>query len=763
LDNSISSNTVLSQIAQADFSSVDTSDINKLKNNSILYYRYWTSAYLKFTNTQLGGNIGVNCKPQFTRYADVRVPGLIYNNPVTVAVFGKNGELTPNAVNIGMGRYYSEAIDDKAQRVYMRFGVPMFNTLTNFLTNAFNTDLADLANTGRGPSAFYNVGWVLGKVSMFTVFPVASLLLTGVQAATRVANALGFSQFYTMKPTMPLYWSAVNDLVNQIATYRGILPIGVLSNSFNFKTPSTYGNNGGTATDIEYYNKLLPNVFTPSGALNVFALATRTQLMLEAARRELQSAEKGASVSQLTPQFYASKVRSAVTKASNVTSPDTLSKLLQTYKNTIGTSAPTPPPAGNQTKNTGKNADKTTNWIEAGLSDVESFFYVDPSTNKYSPNKAEGFFNYLKAEAQEGGGFAVFIVDNTGTQSESFSNDVGQTDISSILNNAESSERQFKFSVEGGKIGGVLGTLLSPLESMVKNIGSMAAGAASAAGLGGIANFLFGKGMIEIPKFWTGSSASLPKADYKFQLISPYGNPVSQLQNIYLPLAMLLVGGLPLATGKQSYTSPFLCQVFDRGKVEINLGLIDSISITRGTSNLAYTQEWRMLACEVSVSIVDLSNVMFMPLTGGSFFNTIVKSAIAKGAEVTMGLMGGQNTLVNGGIQAAAGTLDLAATDENNVLYNYLLVLTGASAQDALYTVSKARLALANAMKYQSELVSPAFWANRMYGFGSSTWGLSVLTRMYAGFSVNADLLLPTQAANPNITSNGSTLNLPLQ
>jgi hypothetical protein len=758
LDNSISSNTVLEQIAQADFSSVSTTDIKKLKSNLTLFYRYWTSAYLKWTNTQLGGNIGVNSKPQFTRYADIRVPGLIYNNKVTVPVFGKNGELSPNAINIGMGRYYSEAIDDKAQRVYMRFGVPMFNTLANFLNNVFNTNLADLANTGRGPSAFYYAGWTLGKVSMFTTFPVAALLLTGVQAATRVANALGFSQFYTMKPTMPLYWSAVNDLVNQMATYRGILPPGILSNTFNFKYPSTYGNNGGNDADIAAYNKLLPTLYTSSGALNVFAIATRAQIMYDAARRELEKAENGASISELTPQFYAAKVKSAVTKAGQSVGPDSLSKLINSYKKYVGTNAPTPPVKGNAKAATNKSADKIPDWIEAGLGDIEAFFYVDPKNSKYDPQSSNKFFNYLKAEAQDGGGFAVFVVDGSGHPSESFSNDVGTTDIAGILNNAESAERQFKFSAEGGNLGG----MAAPIQAILSNVKSTLAGVASGIGIGGIANFLFGKGMIEIPKFWTGSSASLPKCDYKFSLISPYGNPISQLQNIYLPLAMLLVGGLPLATGKQSYTSPFLCQVFDRGQAEIQLGLIDSISITRGTSNLAFTQEWRMLACEVNVSIVDLSNVMFMPLTSGSFFNVLAKAAGAKASQITMGLAGSTNTLVDGAIQAAAGTLELAATDENSVLYNYLLILTGASAQDALYNVSKARLALANAFKYESELSSPAFWANRVYGWSSAAWGVGALTRLYAGFSVNADLLLPADAANPKYITAQSALTTPL-
>ncbi len=762
LASGIDSNTVLTALADGNFSSLDTSNVNNLTQSDNLFYRYWTTAYLKFTNTQIGGNIGVNCKAQFTRYADIRVPGLVYNNPVTVPVFGKNGNLQPNAINIGMGRYYSEAIDDKAQRVYLRFGVPMFNSLANFLNNAFNTSLSDLANTGRGPSAFYYVGWAFGKASMFTAFPVTTLLLTTAQAAAKVANALGFSQFYTMKPTMPLYWSAVNDLVNQMATYRGILPQGILSNSYNFKQPSTYGSANGVQQDIEDYNRLLPGVYTSSGALNVFAMANRTQVMMDAARDQIQKAEQGATLADLTLPYLMDHIRSAVTSVKDKVGPDTLLTMMKNYKNQVGVNvnigtSNTKASATTKPKTVGK--DKVPPALNNGKGDVEGFYYIHPNSNKSDKANTNKFVNYLKAEAQTGGGFAVFVVDNTGTQSESFSNDIGQTQIAGMINSAESSERQIKFDTDGDNLFGLpLG-----IGKVLGDVKDLAAGAASSIGVGGIANYLFGKGMIEIPKFWTGSSASLPKADYKFQLNSPYGNPISQLQNIYLPLAMLLVGGLPLATGKQSYTSPFLCQVFDRGKVEINLGIIDSISVTRGTTNLGYTQEWRMLACEVTVSIADLSNVMFMPLTSGTFFNILAKSAEADAAQWTMGLVGSKNTLVDGGIQAAAGTLELASTDENNVLYNYLLVLSGASAQDALYKVSKARLALATGLKYESEVGTPGFWANKLYGAASNTFGLGILTRIYAGFSVNSEIMTAADAANPAYTGAGSSLNSPLQ
>ncbi len=735
LESSISATEALSQIYAANVSNVDTTNLNSLTGSPLLYYRYWSSAYLKFTNTQLGGNIGVNCKPQFTRYADIRIPGLIYNNPVTVPVIGKNGQLEPNSINIGMGRYYSEAIDDKAQRVYLRFGVPMFNTLANFLANAFNTDLSDLVNTGRGPSAFYYAGKAIGKVAMFITFPVFDTLLTGVEAAVRISQSMGFSTFYTMKPTMPLYWSAVNDLVNQMATYRGILPPAMLSNTYN--NPLAAG--GGTEEDIANYNKLLPTVFTAEGALNVYAMANRTQAMFEAARQALYKAEKGASASNLTLQSYTQTVTPAVTAMQAKTGISNLGDLINTYKNTIGTTAATP--SSSTKTSTKKNPDPK---VANTFSGIETLFYLgsaDTKGNKISKKNSTNFITYMKAEAQAGGGYAVFVVDNTGSQSESFSNDVGQSQISSMLNNFSSEDRQIKYDFADGNIA------FKPVTNAVKDIASFVQGAASSIHIGGLVNFIFGAGFIEIPKFWTGSSASLPRADYKFDLVSPYGNAVSQLQNIYLPLAMVMAGGLPLATGRQSYSSPFICQVFDRGKLQIQLGMIDGISITRGTTNLAYTQEWRMLGCTVTVSIVDMSNLMFMPLTSGTFFNTLAKGLTADAANALLGIVD-KNTFVAGAIETGVGSLDLAATDQNNVLYTYLLTLTGADAQNALYYVSKAKLAIANNIKFGSELTSNAYIANKLYGWASGTWGVSILTRMYAGFNVNAEIQTAAQAAS---------------
>ncbi len=84
-----------------------------------------------------------------------------------------------------------------------------------------------------------------------------------------------------------------------------------------------------------------------------------------------------------------------------------------------------------------------------------------------------------------------------------------------------------------------------------------------------------------------------------------------------MPLAMLLAGALPLSTGKQSHTSPFLVELHDRGRVMCRLGIIDSLSITRGTSNLGFNNEGQPMAVDVSFSVLDLSSIVALPIQPG--------------------------------------------------------------------------------------------------------------------------------------------------
>jgi len=78
---------------------------------------------------------------------------------------------------------------------------------------------------------------------------------------------------------------------------------------------------------------------------------------------------------------------------------------------------------------------------------------------------------------------------------------------------------------------------------------------------------------------------------------------------------MVLSGALPRSVGKQAYTSPFLVQLFDKGKQQTRLGIIDSVSVRRGITNLPYNKLMNAMGIEVTFSVKDLSSILHVPIS----------------------------------------------------------------------------------------------------------------------------------------------------
>lgn len=616
--------------------------------------RYWSSASAKFTDTRMGANIGVNSRPQFTRYADIRVKGRI-NTRTNVTLGNTTG-------NFGMGRYYSEAIDDPSQTIYMQFGVPQFNSIVNFLLRAFDPNMTSLAKTGRDPSALFRIGQLVGGVVSVVAFPAIAITIV----AGKVINSFftrPSSKFYTMKPTMHLYWSTVNMLVNTLAINRGILP-KIMNEEDKQKIGSPFKLDQAHMSQL---SKLIPDVFTDENYFDVFSLANKAQRL----------------ANKLFIEDY--------NKLENGTATDWLGWVKTT--------------TSNGSHPTYISDDDNKPKLSAVLNRVLMFSYYmtnsaedrlekDPridDTSEKGEQKTGSWFseftNNLDADFRDGGQYAVFKVDHTGAVSESFGNSVGESDLSQKLNGVSSQARQARFSFGEGNLGGNEG-IGGLVQGVLGGVSDVVQGTLSGLSLGlfdGIKGFL-GSGYVDIPKYWQSSTATLPRSNYTMSLISPYGNAISQIQNIYIPLCMLLAGALPLSTGKQSYTSPFICQIFDRGRCQVRLGIIESLSITRGTSNLPFDTKGNALAIDVSFSVVDLSSIMHMP--------------------VSTGLLGEANM----------------SLDEDNILMDYLAVLAGQDMYTQIYPMSRAKLNLAKQIMSVQKLTSPAYWSSLFHE--SSTAGM---------------------------------------
>lgn len=596
-----------------------------------------TSAAFKYTNTSLGGNYAINNPPQFTRFCDIRHPGR-----------GRTRE----QAKYGMGRYYSEAIDDTRDEIHITVGVPRFSSWTSFFANFYDRHAALLANTGRTTDAWFELGNIGGHLVTLPFQPI----IIGVTGVNRVMNFLSKSQpskWYYFKPTMHAYWSAVNTIANEFAIGLGIIPRVLSGGQEEMADPG----NTVTAADRERFHKMFPDLFRKDGSIDIMALSLRTQRMSNASQDNFRKLNAAAtSVEQLRAE---------------------VEKYAQT--------APTDPNPGvdarsyflDYIKNEKPQGDLTAN---------ESFSSWSELSNVYS---------FIRAAQYDGSQFITLRVNHQGTVSESFSNQTEQVGVASQLNTKVKEGRSASFDFMGGNITDVVG-------SVFQGIKSVAAGVLNSVNASGVA-VLTGAAFVDVPEMWSGSSANLPTAEYTVPLPCAYGNVMSRFINMYVPLAMIIPLGLPLSAGRSAYTSPFICQVFQKGRVQKQLAIVDTITITRGTGNVGFNAEKHMLGCEVSISFKDLSSVMHIPIKGGFADGSWLDTAV-KGTAVLVGETVGGDT----GEMAAHLATNGAVWDEQSLFQDYVSTLTSQSFADTYYVGNRLNLNVTRAMQSFTNWRSPS-------------------------------------------------------
>ena len=202
--------------------------------------------------------------------------------------------------------------------------------------------------------------------------------------------------------------------------------------------------------------------------------------------------------------------------------------------------------------------------------------------------------------------FIGFRVERGNNASESLSSSTQPSSIQQALNSILGRSMQTNYYEQGGA-SGHLAALLADKQSYLMSLTGKIMGSFGFSSLGGNVASAIGAGisMADIPEVWSDSQFSTSYS-FNMQFIAPYGDPLTILQTLYVPLACLLAGAAPRATGLSSYTSPFLCQAYCRGKFAVALGMIDSLSIDRGSSSHGWTHRQLPRTLDVSFSIKDL-------------------------------------------------------------------------------------------------------------------------------------------------------------
>lgn len=217
--------------------------------------------------------------------------------------------------------------------------------------------------------------------------------------------------------------------------------------------------------------------------------------------------------------------------------------------------------------------------------------------------------------------YVAFYVESEANVQEQFSNQTSQSLLSSTFSKGTDMVNEFKF------IMGSYGAGIDPANTDPNTISEMKSGFDEFIANSPLTNnrliqrlyddvsIVVSGGKIIFPEIWSDSSFSR-NYSVDIKLRTPDNDTFSWYMNIFVPLAHLICLAAPRQvitkgdlTDPNSYSAPFLIRCFYKGIFSIEMGLIDSLSITKGNRS-AWTVDGLPTEVDVSLSLKDLYDVM---------------------------------------------------------------------------------------------------------------------------------------------------------
>lgn len=614
--------------------------------------RYHTTSSRKFIDTSMGGHFAMNPFSQFTANCDLKHKSIYSGSD-------------------GVGRWWSEVLDDNSQLIHIRAGVPKFNSMANYFGNFYNVYAGAMARTGRAPSVWFEVGQVAGVIG---TLPFQPFILAG--SMIKFFAGMPRSKYYYLKPTMYPYWYAVSNMVNALFVNMGMSPHFVNDEQKRYFDPLAIPDKA----DGAQMHRILGRITFADGGIDMFAVSTKAQRLANQYREMLDSklGSLSADPAKRASEFASLMYDGIDQGIAGLKDPG--ASLAEYEKAYLALS--------------GKYDEKKPNVPD---DDTTEDSWITEMV-------AQG-----KAEARMGADFVTFRVNHTGSQSESFSNTSTESSIQSTINAASAKARMARFNLADGNIGGPIGAIVNAASEVLNGVLQ----AAQVEGFMAVAGGAFA----DIQKLYESSSADLNRTSFTIPLRAWAADDWVRMKNLFMPLAAILALGLPRATGRASYDGPFLLEVFNQGRTQIREGMIESISIERGVGDVGWAKGGKCLGIDVTVTIVDLSTIMSMPINPG-FSN--VQGALTLTAEA----LGG-----NAGVTAAT-LLAKSTYSEDNKYTDYLATLASIPLDVQINATRKWQLNMARSRAEFNQWKSPARVASGlMSGFsGDIIKALSLAT-----------------------------------
>ena len=215
-------------------------------------------------------------------------------------------------------------------------------------------------------------------------------------------------------------------------------------------------------------------------------------------------------------------------------------------------------------------------------------------------------------------GGVAFYLNADSSFSEGFNNSSAPSALLSKVNSLSDIGREINFIM--GSRGE--GTAMGKIHDMGKDLGAAASETTQKMmpeGLlgslaSGISSTVIQGGKLMFPEIWSDSSYS---RDYNInlKLVSPDNDDYSIFLNILAPLVHIIALVAPHNVDVNGYISPFIVRVFYKGVFSCPMGLIQSVSFTKGGEG-NWSQSGLPTVVDVSISIKELYSTMSIGQSG---------------------------------------------------------------------------------------------------------------------------------------------------